>query len=120
MDLYNKRIALVTYTDYNYLPKAKMTIGSIRTNGKYYGDLVVITDGLFQIDKEYIFRMNLIIKEYPDIDVTKLLEKIREHPFTNSDGRELYKIKQWNKLYVFDTYFKQWDYIMFLDAGIMI
>jgi len=120
MDIYDKKICIVTYTDYNYLPRAEKTINDIRTNGKYHGDIVVITDGLFKIDKKYIFNMNLIIKEYPDIDVSLLIEKIKLHPFINSDKREYKKIKQWNKLYVFDEYFKNWDFIMFVDAGLRI
>jgi hypothetical protein len=119
-DIYNKKIAVVTYTDSSYFPRAMRTIEEIRTKGKYYGDLVVMTDGNFEIAKRYIQQMNIIIKEYPDIDVSNLLEKIKQHPFVNSDKREYTKTKQWNKLYVFDTFFKQWDYVLFVDAGLRI
>lgn len=114
------KIAVVTYTDGKYLGKAKITIDEIRGNGKWQGDFVVMTDGLFTMDSEYVARQNLTIKAYPDVVVTSLLEKIRKHPFRNWDGREFNKTKQWNKLYVFDTFFKQWDYILFVDAGIRV
>jgi hypothetical protein len=114
------KIALVTYTDIKYYPRAQKTINDIRTKGQFTGPIVVMTDGLFKIDNEYITKMNLTIKEYPDIDISSLLEYIKQHPFNNSDGREFTKTKQWNKLYVFDEYFKQWDYIFFVDAGLRI
>jgi hypothetical protein len=120
MDIYTKRICVVTYTDSNYLYRAKKTIEDIRINGQFFGDLVVITDGLFQIDPRYILRMNLTVKEYPDIDTSQLIPKILHHPFNDTDGRELKKLKQWNKFYVFDTFFKQWDFVLFVDAGLRI
>lgn len=120
MDIYSKRICMVTYTDAKYFERAKKTIEDIRTKGQFYGDLIVMTDGLFKIDPKFIMRMNIIVKEYPDIDTTALIAKIKQHPFQNSDGREYNKTKQWNKLYVFDTYFKQWDFVFFVDAGLRI
>lgn len=120
MDIYSKHVCVVTYTDAGYLDRAKRTIEDIRVKGQFFGDLIVMTDGLFKIDPRYILRMNITVKEYPDVDVTELFSKIKEHPFTDSDGRELLKPKQWNKLYVFDTYFKQWDFVLFVDAGLRI
>lgn len=113
-------LCIVTYTDIMYLNKALKTINDIRTRGCYSGDLVLITDGNFKLPNTVIESMNIIIKEYPDIDTRELIAKIKQHPFTNSDQREYNKTKQWNKFYVFDTYFKNWDYIMFVDAGLRI
>lgn len=120
MDIYSKRICVATYTDEKYLERAKITIDEVRSNGRYYGDFVVMTDGLFKFDDRYIKKYNLIIKEYPDIDTSELVKKIKAHPFRCNDGREYYKLKQWNKFYAFDTYFKQWDYILFVDAGLRV
>lgn len=120
MDIYTKKIAVVTYSDSKYWPRAQRTISDIRVKGQFYGDVVVMTDGGFKIDPRYINKMHLIVKEYPDIDVTNLLNQIKKHPFTLSDGREYTKTKQWNKLYIFDTYFTQWDFIFFVDAGLRI
>lgn len=120
MDIYTKRICVVTYSDFGYLGRAQKTIEDIRTKGQFFGDLVVMTDGLFTIDPRYILRMNLIVKEYPDIDTSQLISQIHNHPFNDSDGREYNKLKQWNKFYVFDTFFKKWDFILFVDAGLRI
>jgi len=120
LDIFTKNICVVTYTDFNYLNKAEKTIKDIRTRGQFLGSLVVITDGNFKINDDYIKEMKIIVKEYPDIDTSSLIAKIKEHPFIQSDGREYLKLKQWNKLYVFDVFFKQWDFILFVDAGLRI
>lgn len=119
-DIYTQRIALVTYTSASYLERAKLTIEGIRKTGQFYGDLVVMTDGQCEIDPRYIRRMNLIVKPFPEVDVSNLLAQIRMHPFQNWDGREYNKPKQWNKIYTFDPYFKQWDFVLFVDAGLRI
>lgn len=113
---------IVTYTDQVYLPRALITIDELRNPkaGNYTGDLIVMTDGLFEISTEIIEKYNLTIKEFPDIDTTQLIQKIRQHPFRNWDNREYNKTKQWNKMYVFDVYFKKWKYIMFVDAGLRV
>lgn len=118
--IHSKNICIATYTDFKYLDRAKKTINDIRTTGNFNGDIVVMTDGLFQIHNEYINSMKIKVKEYPDIDVKNLIEKIKKHPFINTDKREYEKTKQWNKLYAFDIYFKQYDYVMFVDAGLRI
>ena len=116
----DKKFCIVTYTDLKYLSKAMKTINDIRINGKYFGDLIVITDGLFTIEESYIKAMNLIVVEYPDIDTSSLINKIKQFPFVNTDKREYEKLKQWNKLYVFDKYFQKWDFVFFVDAGLRI
>ena len=113
-------LAFVTYCDCKYYPRALSTINDIRSKGDYSGDLILMTDGQFEVSQDVVLKYNLIVKEYPDVDVTSLLEKIKQHPFQNWDGREYTKTKQWNKFWVFDVYFKQWDYIIFVDAGLRI
>lgn len=120
MDFFQKKICIATYTCQKYLPRALKTIEDIRTSGCYYGDIVVMTDETFDIPPEIIHRFNLKVKKFPDIDVSELIKKIQAHPFVNSDKREYEKTKQWNKMYSFHPYFKQWDYVMFVDAGLRV
>lgn len=119
-DIYTKKICVATYSDSKYLDRAKKTINDIRQKAYYNGDIVLMTDGLFQVDENYIKENRLLVKEFPDIDVSSLLQKIKAHPFVNSDKREYEKTKQWNKLYAFHAYLKQYDYVMFVDAGLRI
>jgi hypothetical protein len=37
-----------------------------------------------------------------------------------SDGRNINKKFQWHKLHLFNTFFKQWNYIFYLDCGLTI
>ena len=64
----------------------------------------------------------IIIKTFENIDLTYILEKIRQETFNESNRgqRELTKTFQWHKIHVFDTYFKQWKNIFYLDAGMSI
>ena len=34
--------------------------------------------------------------------------------------REIYKINQWEKLHIFDEYFKSWERVVYLDAGLRV
>jgi hypothetical protein len=58
-------------------------------------------------------------KRFSPIDKTELLRKIGSG-FPNSDGRELTKINQWEKLQVFDDYFRSWNIVVYLDAGMRV
>lgn len=109
---------IVTYCDKKYWPRALITISDIRNGGNYNGDVVLMTNGSFEIDNNIIQKFNLIIKYVDDVDTSYLIEQIRKHPFSNSDGREYTKLQQWNKLHVFNKYFKYWNYILFVDAGL--
>jgi hypothetical protein len=58
--------------------------------------------------------------KFSQIDKTPLLEKIGINGFSNSDKRELNKTNQWEKLHVFDDYFRKWQRVVFLDAGLRV
>ena len=110
---------VITLTDKNYFNKAIRTIQDIRSVGQYWGDLVLITID-FIPPTNFVDFYRLIVKTYAQLDVSTLLSKIREYPFTGGDGRELTKVAQWNKLYCFDSYFKKWEQALFFDAGFRI
>jgi hypothetical protein len=115
------RHVIVLMSDAKYASKTIDTIRQIRSNGKYTGDIVLLTEesnvSLFQKESGDLL---FIIKPFDMIDVSHILEKIKKRPFTNSDQRELNKTFQWFKIHVFDTYFKQWDNVLYVDAGMHI
>ena len=114
-----ERTVFVTLTDLNYLRKAVQTIKDLRTRGNWTGDLVLITVD-FNIDIELKNLYNIIDISFPQINKTELLNKIGKDGFINSDKRELNKLNQWEKIHVFDKYFKNWDRVVFVDAGLRI
>lgn len=110
---------VVLLTDKGYFDKAKRTIRDIRVITGYTGDLVLITID-FEPDKTYLLENNIINKRYDHINTDRLVEKIKKNPFNNSDGREYSKLVQWDKLRVFDVYFKKWNKVLYIDSGLRI
>ena len=98
-----------------------MTIRGCRLIGKYTGDIVVLCDS--ELPHEFLEeaeQFDVRVKRCDPIPIEPILSKIREHPFTYTDGRELTKQIQWQKLNIFDMYFKQWDKIFYMDAGMYV
>jgi hypothetical protein len=122
--MYDRCVVLVS--DYNYYQKTTETVQKLRTLGNYTDTVVLITDQA-SFDKvnlsfnDLLNELSITIKIFDPIDLTYILDMIKKRPFTNSiDGRELNKTIQWNKIHMFDVYFKQWKYIFYIDAGMNI
>lgn len=110
--------AFVLVTDKNYSDKAKRTILDLRTKGKWNGDIVLISID-FNLNQNFKDYYNIINVSFPQINKSNLLQKIG-NGFSNSDKREINKLNQWEKLHVFDDYFKKWNRIVFMDAGLRV
>jgi hypothetical protein len=112
-----------TLTDSSYFEKAKRTIRELWDNGKWRGDIVLITVDFFAstIDPQFLKTYN--IQEYPvnHIHTDTLVAKLRETPIkAMPDNRHFNKLTQWDKFYSFSPFFKRWDRVVFLDAGIRV
>jgi lipopolysaccharide biosynthesis glycosyltransferase len=114
----NNLTAVVLITDKNYFHKAHQTIIDIRTRGKWCDTIVLITID-FDLNQNIKDYYNLTTVRFPVIDKTRLLNLIGE-PFSDGDGREFTKLNQWEKLHVFDDYFKRWSRIIYFDAGLRV
>lgn len=114
----NTVVTLVT--DLRYLHRATRTIKDIRTKGEWTGTIVLICVD-FKPDDTLIEQYNLTIYQVPYINTSKLLEQVKLCPIYPIDyERHIVKIAQWNKLCVFDDYFRQWERVVFFDAGLRI
>jgi len=111
--------AITMVTDENYFHRAKSTICELTNNGKWKGDIVLITVD-FDLPQEYKSNHNIIEAKFPKIDTNFLIEQIGPNGFKNGDGREFTKLTQWEKLHVFDDYFMKWKRIIFMDAGLRV
>ena len=117
---------VILIANLKYFQNAIKTIYDLRTFGGYDDDIVLITDedSIKNVDNDFYNIINdcsVIIKKFDNIDLSNILDKIKQRPFQQSiDGRELEKTFQWHKIHVFDIYFKQWKYILYLDSGINI
>lgn len=105
----------VTLSDIGYYPKAKQTIRELRTLGKWNGDIVLIA-----VDFEPDPIDNVILHKVSHISTDKIVESYTQFPFQSGDGRHLSRLTQWDKLQVFTDYFKQWERLVFLDAGMRV
>ena len=115
----NNTCVFTLVTDIDYFNKAKRTIIDLRSKGNWQSDIVVITID-FDLNTNFKDFYNITEVKFPLIDKTELSEKIGRNGFLNSDKRELTKLNQWEKLNVFDKYFKKWQRVVFLDAGLRI
>jgi hypothetical protein len=105
--------------DIAYWEKAKRTIIDLRSKGNWQGSIVLVTID-FDLNINFKDFYNIIEVKFPIIDKRALLEKIGSNGFSNSDKRELTKTNQWEKLHIFDDYFKAWQRVVFLDAGLRV
>ena len=121
LDINNKNNTVFTLiTDSYYFFKAKKTIIDLRSKGNWKEEIVLITIDFNLNDNFKDFYQIKEIK-FPLIDKSVLLEKIGENGFTNNpDKRELNKLNQWEKLHVFDDYFRNWSRVVYLDSGLRV
>lgn len=113
-----QKTVFVTLCDSLYFPRTKQTIHDLRTNGKWKGDIVLIAIKLL-VPTCFLDQYNIKIVSFPLLD-TKFLSILKVEPFTEGDGREWKKLYQWEKFHVFDSFFLQWERVIFLDGGLRI
>ena len=105
----------VTLSDQSYFPKAVQTIQELRDNGKWTGDIVLIA-----VDFEPCLS-DVIVYTTTHINTDGLLESFRKYPIRPMpDNRHFGKLYQWDKLQVFQSFFRRWERVVFLDAGIRV
>lgn len=115
------KTAFVTLCDGKYFHRAKQTIKDLRTYGNWNGPIVLIEVD-YTTPLEFISLFQVQCVSFPRIDVASYVNKLREKPFSHptDDGREYTKTTQWEKLHVFEPYFKQYERIVWVDAGLRI
>lgn len=85
---------IVLVSDENYLNHTKYLFSHIISDTNYDGDLCLITNK--QVDTTEFEKKNIFVKKYERID-----------PY-------------FQKLNIFDIYFKQWDKVLYLDCDTMV
>ena len=120
MILLRMKTVVVTLTDQGYAHKAKRTLQDVRGRGEWTGDVVLITvecdlsPNWLDFHRVTPFRVN-------HLDTSYLLEQYRMDPIRPTcDQRETAKLTQWDKFYVFHEFFRKWDRVIFLDAGLRV
>ena len=113
---------VVLVSDYAYLAKATKTIVSLRLQGQYSGPIcLIIGDDLHnhEILKQPLFeRLGILFLHFPNLtlpDETLTLMKNLDRP-----SHWFPKRFQFHKFHLFHPFFKQWQRIFYLDAGLTI
>ena len=104
-----------------YYYKLLNTLNNLITNGKYSGEIcLVIGDDLAHHNFSFneTIKNKITIKHFPNIQFPKEFTEINNK--INTDGRNITKKFQWHKLHLFNTFFKKWDYIFYIDCGMTI
>ena len=116
------KTVFVLVTDSAYLHKAKKTIVDLRSSGQWQGDLVLINLDMSILNRTFLDFYKITEKQFPELEQKDALLNILHYkPFPDTiDGREINLPNQWEKLHVMDPYFKKWDRVVFLDAGMRV
>jgi hypothetical protein len=114
-----KEICVVLLCDDLYFEAMINTLVQIR-QASYRGDVcLVIGDDLKESDKlTHPLLKNVVIKHFPDITFS---EEFLE-TFYSIKRDQFWRDKkfQYHKLHLFNSFFKQWEYIFYIDSGIKI
>jgi hypothetical protein len=58
----------------------------------------------------------IFVKYYPEIDTKNILDVWKENPYETPFNCRVDKLFQLQKFYLFDTYFKKWEVILYIDG----
>lgn len=107
-----------------FFDKFIKTCNQLFLNGKYTGTVcLIIGDDLYNdstLNCEFIKKNNIIVKHFPDINLSDNFLEINNKMYNSIDNRHITKRFQWHKMHLFNTFFKQWNYIFYLDCGLTI
>jgi hypothetical protein len=117
----NSKICTVLVTNDAFFDRCLNTLKSILSY-EYRDDIcIVIGDDLLGSEKLHhpLFKTNnVIIKHFPDIIFSeKFIEKFNSMPRDEHWRRKKF---QYHKFNLFNVFFKQWDYVFYVDSGMKI
>ncbi len=113
-----KNSCITVLANKDYIHHFEKIHNDLRGLGKYNGDIVLLTD--LKTNCSQIEKLN---------DEKIIIARLDKIKFTKKTNKELNKIKnsrnkskpfQWHKLNLFDNYFKQWEFIFYLDINMKI
>jgi hypothetical protein len=115
-------VCAVFLCDKAYFHKFIYTCDQLVTSGNYNGNIcLVIGDDLVNdslLDCDTIKNNNVIVKHFPNIQFTDDFLDAQEK--MDRPSHWFQKLFQFHKFHLFKTFFRQWDYIFYLDCGITI
>lgn len=115
-------ICAVFITNNKYFNKFLQSCNQLITKGNYKNYIcLIICDDLKNknLENHYFIKENkIIIKYFPSLKFPNeflTMQKNLDRPYY-----WFQKLFQYNKFYLFDMYFKKWNYILYIDCGMII
>lgn len=106
----------------SYFIKFIQTCKKLLEVGNYKGDICLLIgndlQGSILLNHEIIRKNNIKVKHFPDIVMPESVKETITHLPCDSSWNN--KFFQFHKLHLFNTYFKQWDRIFYVDCGMHI
>ena len=116
------KICVVFVCNLKYFDKFIYSCNLLLTKGQYKGDICLVIGNDLNNNKilknDIIKNNNIFIKYFPDIVFPEEFLNINNN--VNTDGRNITKKFQWHKLYLFNIFFKKWNYLFYIDCGMTI
>jgi hypothetical protein len=113
------KVCAVFVCDKEYFSRFAFTCNQLVTKGNYKGDIcLVIGNDLNNdpmLDCDVIKNNNVIVQYFPDITITQQ-NLVGVNNNISAGGRKI----NWQKFHIFNTFFKKWNYVFYLDSGLTI
>jgi hypothetical protein len=108
-----------------YISRAFNTIMNARKIGEWKDDIVLLVSSvLFNSEevKETANMMNVILREVPNRNFDTILDVWKKHRHSSDEDLNyvLPRGFMYNKFHVFNIFFKKWEYVFYIDAGMHI
>jgi len=118
-----KSWVLVFVANDNYLHKTFQTIYEVRTIGEWADDIIILTTADVAEKSENIVLSKSLRAEFrilPDRDFSATLAFWNAKPYHAHSHYMKNRIFQFMKFYIMDIWFKKWDVVFYMDAGMKL
>ena len=116
------KICIVFVCNKAYFDKFIYTCNLLITRGNYKGDICLVISNDLQNDNllqhPLILQNKIQIKYFPEMNENQ--EFIKTQHNLKRQARWVDRLFQYHKLNLFRSFFKQWNYIFYMDCGITI
>lgn len=111
---------VVLISDKKYFPKLTKTLRQLRGRGRYRGMIFVIAGNDLKEKRDEIEERfpNTSVLDFDEVDTSQITRHLAGAE--GLGGTEFTKTFQYNQFQVFRTFFKKFDKILYLDAGMRI
>ena len=114
---------LVFVANNDYLNKAFQTIYEVRTIGQWTDDIIVLTTAEIAGNQENIALCNSLNTKFrilPEYNFSKTLDFLNSKQQHENSHYVKHRMFQFMKFYIMDPWFKQWDIVFYMDAGVKV